>query len=464
MRLVDELGELRVVRGANWQRDIGRVTEMLDHTAGSPCVLFDAIPGYPEGHRVVVNTNGTLTRQAVTLGLDPATVSHEVLFDFWRPMLKGMEPVAPREVASGPILENIQRGDAVDLESFPAPVWHPKAQRFIGTASINIIPDPDSSWVNLGTYRNQVMDTKHLGIWISPGKHGRILRDKYFVRGEPIPIVVVVGSDPLLFMAASSEAPAYGVSELEWADAVREEPIEYVRGEVTGLPIPANAEIAIEGYIDPVERRSEGPYGEAYGYYSAVVADGPFVKIERIYHRDQPIILGCPQGKPPHEDNRFGAYLRSSLIWDQLERAGVPNVTGVWIPPEAGNRGLVVVAIRQSYPGHAKQAGLIAAESGGAAYLGRYAIVVDEDINIFDMNDVWWAVTTRVDPKRDIEVLTRSWSGPLDQAIEPGKRGFNSRAIIDATMPYEWKDRFAEPVTTSERDRATRERWGWVLQ
>lgn len=460
---VDELGELRVVRGATWQRDIGRVAELLDHTAGSPCVLFDAIPGYAEGRRVVVNCNGTLRRQAITLGLDPATVSHQTLFEFWRPMLRQMQPLPPREVGSGPILENVQRGDQVDLEAFPAPVWHPKAQRYLGTASINIIRDPDSDWVNLGTYRNQLFDRKHLGIWISPGKHGRLLRDRYFARGEAVPIVVVVGSDPLLFMAACSEAPAYGVSELDWAGAVRGEPIEVIRGEVTGLPIPARAEIAIEGFIDPVERRPEGLYGEAYGYYSALVANGPVIKVERVYHRDDPVVLGCPQGKPPHEDNRFGAYLRSSLIWDQLERAGVPNVAGVWVPPEAGNRGLVVVAIRQSYPGHAKQAGLIASQAGGAAYLGRYVIVVDDDIDLYSMDDVWWAVTTRVDPRRDIEFVERGWSGPLDQAIEPERRGHSSRAIIDATRPYEWRDRFGEPVTDVGRERATRQRWGWIL-
>jgi 4-hydroxy-3-polyprenylbenzoate decarboxylase len=461
--LVDELGELKVVRGASWQRDIGRVAEMLDHTAGSPCVLFDAIPGYPTGRRVVTNCNGTLTRQAVTLGLDPAEASHQRLFDFWRPMLRGLRPIPPRQVDDGPILEHVLQGASVNLEAFPAPVWHPKAKRYLGTASLNIMRDPDSNWVNVGTYRNQILDRNHLGLWISPGKHGRLIREKYFERNEPCPIVVVVGSDPLLFMAACSEAPASGVSELEWAGAVRGEPVEVVRGEVTGLPIPARAEIALEGFVHPTARRPEGPYGEAYGYYSAVVSAGPFVEVQRVYHRRDPIILGCPQGKPPHEDNRFGAYLRSSLIWDQLEQAGVPDVRGVWVPPEAGNRGLVVVAIRQRHPGHARQAALVASQVGGAAYLGRYVIVVDEDVNIYDMNDVWWALFTRTDPQRDLEIVHRAWSGPLDQAIEPGRRGHNSRALLDATRPAEWKDQFAEPVTTTERDRAIRERWGWIL-
>lgn len=455
--------ELRVVPGASAEADIGEITEMLDHTAGSPCVLFDDIPGFDEG-RVLVNANGTLRRQAITLGLDPATVSHEALLGFWSETLHELKPIPVRAVHDAPILENVQRDDDVDLTRFPAVTWHPKAGGpYLGTASINIMRDPDSDWVNAGTYRNQVFDRNHLGVYISPGKHGRMIREKYFERGERVPIVVVVGSDPLLFMAACSEAPRYGMSEFEWAGAVRGAPIETVPGEVTGLPIPAHAEIAIEGFIDPVERRAEGPYGEAYGYYSERVLQCPFVTIERIYYRNDPIILGCPQGKPPHEDNRFGAYLRSTVIREQLAAAGVPRVTGAWVPPEAGNRGFAVVAIDQGYPGHATQAAMAASQVGGVAYLGRYVVVVDDDVDIYDMNDVWWAILTRVDPARDIQFVKRGWAGPLDQAAHPDARGLNSRMVIDATRPWEWKERFAEPVVTGEMSRATRERFGWLL-
>ncbi len=456
--------EFRSVQGASSEAEIGAIAEMLDHADRAPCVLFDEIPGFPGG-RVVVNCNGSLARQAITLGLDPATVSHESLLHFWSETLRRLQPLPPREVGDGPILQNVLRGEDVDLTRFPAPVWHPRAGgRYIGTASINILRDPDSDWVNAGTYRNQVFDRNHLGVYISPGKHGRIIRERYFDRGQRVPIVVVVGSDPLLFIAACSEAPAYGMSEFGWAGAVRGAPVEVVRGEVTGLPIPAHAEIAIEGFIDPLERRPEGPYGEAYGYYSERVMDAPVITVERIYHRDDPIILGCPQGKPPHEDNRFGAYLRSSVVRRQLEGAGVPQVTGVWIPPEAGNRGLVVVAIRQAYPGHATQAGIVASQAGGVAYLGRYTVVVDDDIDIYDMREVWWAIATRTDPARDTALVRRGWAGPLDQAAHPDARGLNSRAIIDATRPWEWRGRFPEPVLTPERARVARARFGWILE
>lgn len=465
LRLVDRLGELRVVRGASSEADIGAITEMLDHTEGSPCVLFDGIPGFQEGFRVVVNTQGTRTRHAITLGLDPAGATHERLLAYWKELLRGLEPIEPVEVRSGPILENVQRDGEVDISIFPAPIWHPlDGGRFIGTASLNIMRDPDDGWVNVGTYRNQVFDSKSLGIWISPGKHGRLIREKYFDRGQPCPIVVVVGSDPLLFTASCAEGIRYGMSELAWAGAVRGEPIEVVRGEVTGLPIPAHGEIALEGFMAPDELHTEGPYGEWMGYYASGTPQTPVIRVQRVYYRNSPIILGCPQGKPPHEDNRFLAYLRSCLIQDQLEKAGIPNVRGVWCPPTAGNRLMTIVSIKQAYPGHAKQAALVASQCSAGAYMGRFVVVVDEDIDITNMDDVLWAMLTRCDPERDIEIITRCWSGPLDSAVKPEERGFNSRAIIDATKPYEWKDRFAPTVVTPEQAMETRRLWGWVLQ
>ncbi len=464
MERVQAIGGLRVVKGASWQEDIGAITQMLDHNEGSPCVVYDDIPGYPRGHRVIVNTNGTPARQAVTLGLPQSAATHDGLLSFWRSVLADLKPLAPREVETGPILENVQEGKDIDLFSFPTPMWHPKdGGRFIGTASMNTLRDPDSDWVNVGTYRNQIFDRDSMGLWISPGKHGKLIREKYFERGERCPIVVVVGGDPLLFMAATAEGIAYGQSEYAWAGGVRGEPIEVVRGRHTGLPIPANAEIAIEGWMDPEERHIEGPYGEWMGYYASGSPMTPVIRVSAIYHRNNPILLGCPQGKPPHEDNRFLAYLKAAMIEDQLKRAGVPKVTGVWMPPEAGNRMMTVVAIEQAYPGHAMQAALIAGQTGTAAYAGRYVVVVDEDIDIFNMDDVLWAMMTRVDPKRDITIINRAWSGPLDPAIHPDERGFNSRIIIDATKPWEWKDRFAEPVVTAEMARATRAQWGWVL-
>ena len=462
---VRALGELRVARGVDWQAGIGEATEMLDHVEGSPCVIFDEVPGYPAGRRVIVNCDGTPSRQAVTLNLPASEGNHDGLFRFWRRVLQDFAPLDPEIVNDGPVFENVLEGDDVDLEAFPVPVWHPDdGGRFIGTASMNILQDPDSDWVNVGTYRNQIFSRNEMGIYISPGKHGRLIRDRYLADGERIPVVVVVGADPLLFMAACAEGIPYGMSEFAWAGGVRGEPIQLVRGRHTGLPFPATAEIALEGWIDPkAPLHDEGPYGEWMGYYASGEGQTHVIRIEAIYHRTDPILLGCPQGKPPHEDNRFLAYLKSALIENQLRAAGVPKVTGVWVPPEAGNRMMTVIAIDQAYPGHATQALTVGSQTGTSAYAGRIAIVVDSDIDITNLTDVMWAVMTRCDPERDVTILRRAWSGPLDPAIHPDERGFNSRLLIDATKPWEWRERFAEPVVTAEMTRAAREKWGWIL-
>jgi 4-hydroxy-3-polyprenylbenzoate decarboxylase len=461
---VDAVGQLRTVRGVAWQRGIGEVAELLDHTDGSPAVLFDEVPGYPAGHRVLVNASGTPQRQAVTLGLPQEMANHQGLFAFWRSVLDELRPIPPVEVERGPILENVVEGDAIDLNAFPVPKWHPQdGGRFIGTASLNIVRDPDSDWVNLGTHRNQIFERDAMGMYISPGKHGLLLRERYLRQGRRCPVVVVVGADPLLFMAACAEGIAYGQGELDWAGGVRGEAIEVVRGRHTGLPIPANAEIAIEGWLDPEESDEEGPYGEWMGYYASGAGRTPVIRVSAIYHRHNPILLGCPQGKPPHEDNRFLAYLKSALVEQQLKGAGVPRVTGVWLPPEAGNRMMTIVAVDQAYPGHATQALHVAGQVGAAAYAGRVVVAVDPDIDIYDVDDVLWAILTRVDPARDVSVIGRAWSGPLDPAIHPDERGFNSRLLIDATKPWEWRDRFSDSVVTADQARAARERWGWIL-
>jgi UbiD family decarboxylase len=461
---VDAVGELRRVRGATWQEDIGAVAELLDHADGSPCVLFDDIPGYPAGRRVLVNCNGTPVRQALTLGLDPRQGTHQGLLDFWRRTLADLEPVEPVEVANAPVLEHTVEGAEVDLEAFPAPVWHPRdGGRYLATASLTVLRHPDTAALNAGTYRGQVLARDELGIYTSPGHHGRAILQRYAELGEPCPVVTVLGGDPLEFMAACVEGIAEGENELAWAGGVRDRAVEVVKGPHTGLPIPASAEVAVEGFVDPRERREEGPYGEWHGYYSRQSAPAPFVRVVAIHHRSDPIVMGCPQGRPPHEDNRFLAYLKSALAERQLRDAGVPHVTAVWCPPELGNRLLVVVAVKISYPGHATQAGLVAGQVGATAYGGRLVVVVDEDVDVTDLDEVLWALATRCDPRRDTQVVDRAWSSALDVALPPDAGGLNSRLILDATRPWEWRTSFPEPVVTTAEARATRERWGWLL-
>ena len=210
------------------------------------------------------------------------------------------KPLPPRVVKDGPILENVSNGDAVDVLKFPVPRHHElDTARFIGTADCVITKDPDQGWFNLGAYRSQVYDGKTIGCQITEGKHGRIHRDKYFERGEPMKVVILCGQDPLLFMLSSSPLPEIG--EMDIAGGLRGEPIDVVRGPYTGFPIPADCEIAIEGETVPGQVRPEGPFGEWMGYYSDDTVPRPYVNVKTILYRNDPILTCAPQHKPVDE-------------------------------------------------------------------------------------------------------------------------------------------------------------------
>src|SRR5712692_8580666 len=292
----ERLGEVRVARGVDAHLELGAVTELAHHRLNGPAVLFDEIQGYPAGHRVFVNSLGSASRTALALGL-PTGCTWKELVPLWRRRVKEIRPVAPTWVSDGPVLENVQRGADVDLLRFPAPFWREQdGGRYIGTGVIDILPDPDSSWINLGTYRVMLVDRNHVCLYISPGKHGRMIREKYFAAGRPMPVAMSFGHDPLLFLASSMEVP-FGMSEYDWAGGVREEPVRVLKGPVTGMPVPADGEIVVEGYLHPGQVAPEGPFGEWTGYYASGEREEPVMTVEAVYYRNDPIILGSPPGK-----------------------------------------------------------------------------------------------------------------------------------------------------------------------
>lgn len=460
---VNELDQLRVIEGVDWEENIGRITEMLQHTDDSPAVLFDKIPGYPPGYRVLVNSLSARGRLALTLGLRTDSGVWE-LVEEWERQLNTVTPIPVETVETGPILGNVLEGDDVDLLRFPTPKWHKEdGGRYIGTGCGVITKDPDSSWVNMGTYRVMIHDEKHAGLYISPGKHGMMHRNKYSEQGEPMPTVVLVGLNPIQFLASALEIPN-GVSELDWVGGVIDSPVQCIRGRYTGLSIPASAEIALEGFVLRNETRLEGPFGEWTGYYASGSLENPVFEVKAIYHRNDPILLGCPPQKPPYEAQRFQQYLRSANLRRQIRAAGVPDVVSAWAHTVGGCRLFNIVSIKQRYPGHARQAGHVAAMCHQGAYLGRIVVVVDEDIDVTDLNEVVWAICTRSDPERDFDFIRRALSGPLDPAIEPGKKGYNSRVVIDATRPYEWREKFPTAIGPDpEEKQLTRDQWRWIM-
>jgi 4-hydroxy-3-polyprenylbenzoate decarboxylase len=260
-----------------------------------------------------------------------------------------------------------------------------------------------------------------------------------------MPVVIVCGGDPLTFLMSSSEMP-YGVCELDIVGGLRGKPLKVVRGKVTGLPFPASAEIVLEGFVEPGKLKLEGPFGEWTGYYGSDVREEPVMDVKAIYHRNDPILFGCPPQQPPEEQARYRAVTRSALIRKYLQQAGVPDVQAVWAHEVGGSRLLLGVSIKQRYPGHAKQAGHVASQCHAGAYTGKYVIVVDEDIDVTNLEDLMWGMLTRSDPATSIDIINGAWSTPLDPRIPPEQKArgdnTNSRAIIDACRPYHWRDKF----------------------
>jgi len=441
MQEVESVDQLRRIRGIPWDKDLGGLLEMiLERSKHPPALLFEEIPDARQDMRILCSQIDTIERLALAMGTDPKLG----LTDFiqsWRRKIRNFQPVEPQYVTDAPVFENRVDKD-IDLEAFPIPRWHElDGGRYIGTDDLVITEDPEEGWVNAGTYRVMLQGPDALALYISPGKHGRIQRQKYFDMGKPCPVAISFGHHPILFLAGCTDVPVK-MSEFAYAGGVISEPIQLVRGPLTNLPIPAYSEIAIEGEMIPGDSLPEGPFGEWPGYYASAQRPEPVVRIKALYYRNDPILCGEPPLRPSAGQGFHRSIQRSALIWNALDDTGVPDVQGVWLHP-AGYRFFSIVKIKQRYPGHAKQAAMIASQCRAGAYLGRYVVVVDDDVDIYNPDDVIWAIATRSEPE-NIDIIRRAWSGPLDPAIPKERKGFNSRAIIDATRPYEWRDRFPE--------------------
>lgn len=434
---IEEIGELKRISGASWDLEMGCLAELIYHNdqESPPAILFENIPGY-KGFRCVSGLTNSSQRLAVTLGF-PLSKKPLDIVQSYRDRMKVHKPIPPRVVAKedAPIYENVQRGDDVNVLKLPVPKLHEMdGGRYVGTDDLVIMKDPDGGWINIGTYRSMVHDAKSVGLWTSPGKQGRQIRDKYFAAGKPCPVLICVGHDPLLFLASGNEL-AYGLSEYDYAGGHRGIPFDVVESEVHGLPMPAQAEIVIEGEIHPGDVLMEGPFGEFTGYYASNPSPQPVVRISRIYHRNDPILTMASPMQPPSDFSFSKCVTKSGMIWDEIERAGLAGVKGVWCHEAGGARMFNIVALKQAYPGHVRQALHLAASCQSASYMGRYVVVVDEDVDPTNTFDVLWAISTRSDPAQDIEFIKRAWSGPLDPMLNAD--GTNSRALIDACRPFE---------------------------
>ena len=314
IKVLDEKGKVRTVEGADWNLEIGTILELMLERNGSngPILLFDKIKDYPAGYRVATYPLYSREAQRLVFGYPDGLSDLEVV-KWWKDKCAELKPGQISAVDFGPVQENIITGNDIDILKFPVPKWHElDGGRYIGTGVCTITQDPDDGWINSGVYRVMVHDSKTVSFYASPNKHVVIMREKYWAKGQNCPVVMCFGPEPLLYVASTMNLPQ-GQSELDLVSRIKGKPFEYIRGRTTGLPIPATAEITIEGFAPPpsVDSQPEGPFGEWTGYYASGIRDEAVVHIETIYHRNDPILWGQPPLKPPI--NTFGFPISVSV-------------------------------------------------------------------------------------------------------------------------------------------------------
>jgi 4-hydroxy-3-polyprenylbenzoate decarboxylase len=371
------------------------------------------------------------------------------------------ELIPAKEIKTGPVLENVVEGKDINLFNFPVPKFYAQdGGRYIGTAVFMVLKDPETGGINLGTYRMQALDEKTTGVQILKGKRGDRIMKKYKKMGKKMPAAAVIGCDPLLFLAGA--AMVAKASEYDVVGTLRGEPVEIIKSDLTGLPIPATAEIVLEGEIDPENLKPEGPFGEYTGYYTdelKKVIPKPALDVKRVLFRNNPILWATSVGRPVTDVHMLLAFTRNATLWTDLEKMEIPGIKSVYTPPESAGRFWVIISLQQMYPGHSMQAATAAISTSTGSYGVKGVIVVDDDIKADDISRVLWALSVRYNPLRGTEIIKRGRSTPLDPSLDPDSKFITSRIILDATIPFEWEEKPVEIKLSEDVLAKVKSRW-----
>jgi UbiD family decarboxylase len=455
---VDEIGELtRVSQPVDRDEEMSAISYLVAKQQPSPAVLFERPRGFdksPIGAKLLWNILGpSVKRIALTLEEPAGTPTVELIRRVKDKLKRRLPPleVTPDQV---PIYENTVTGKNIDLNLLPIPRhWPLDGGRYAGTADAVITRDPDSGYLNIGTYRMMLQAKSQVGLYLSPGKDARLHITRAWQQGKSINVAAAWGIDPLFMLVGSQTFPK-NVSEYEYAGGIKGQPIPVVRGKTTDLLIPANAEFVVEGVIRPNSVRAEGPFGEFPGYYGRPEAGCPLVDITAVHYRSQPILTNALMADYPScEQSGFFSVIRSAKIWDDLDKLGIPGIHGVYShPAAAGGFGMTVISLEQRYAGHAAQVLALAAQVPGGAYYTKWIIAVDEDIDPTDMNQVIWAMASRCNPIDDIDILRNTWSTWLDPTQNPPEmRPYGSKALINACKEHRHLPVFSKRTTLRKK-------------
>ncbi len=290
---VERIGELkRISAQVDPDLEMSAITYMHGKTVGGPTLLFENVKGHPGG-RVLFNPFGSsLNRVAITIREEP----NKRAIDLVRTLSDKMKRRIPPKPVDGRLAavnQNIDLGDRVDVTKFPAPkMWPLDGGKYIGTADAVITKDPLLDRVNLGTFRQMIQGPNQVGFYASPGKDAVLDRERWWAQGKPAPVAAVYGLDPLLFLVAATSFPK-DVSEYEFAGGINAAPIEVFESDITGLLLPAHAEIIVEGFSYPDKTATEGPFGEFTGYYGRPGGPTPYIEIKAVRYRNNPILTSA---------------------------------------------------------------------------------------------------------------------------------------------------------------------------
>jgi len=462
---LERAGRLRRVT-ASVSRDL-EITEITDRVSKSAvdrnvALLFERVEGFDMP--VLVNAFGTADRMAAALGvaqLDELGERVAKLLDLKLPgtfaerlaklgTLFDLVKAGPRHLTRAPCQEVVET-TAPSLAALPVlRCWPADGGRYITLPAV-FTRDPRTGQRNVGMYRLQVFDERTLGMHWQTHKggaeHHRVAEEA--VTTERMPVAIALGGDPAMIYAAAAPLPP-GVDEVVFAGWLRGEGVELVRCVTNDLEVPAHAEIVLEGYVDPRERRLEGPFGDHTGYYS-LARDYPVFHLTALTRRARPIYPTTIVGRPPQEDYWLGKATERLFL--PIIRMVLPEVIDMNMPAEGIFHNLVIVSIRKRYPGHARK--VMAALWGmGLMMLAKTIVVVSEHVNVHDLSEVAWRATGNIDPKRDLVLV----EGPMDDLDHAALRHrFGGKLGVDATEKTAMDDvvqPWPEEISMSDEIRA----------
>lgn len=442
---IDAKNELVRVNGVDPNLEIGEIVSAVARERNRPALLFENIKGDASGSRILANALESVTRLGHTLGLTvgPSAGIMEIV-QAWRRKATELQWQEPIKVDGSPVLDNVMEGRNIDLSYFPTPKWHPRdGGRYLGTGCAVVTRDRESGQVNLGTYRVMVVDDSTVTVMMESSRDGSRHLASWFRHREASPVAVVLGAELAAYIAASLKIPPECPDEYWFAGAINGRPMATVRGPWSGLPLPASAELVLEGECIEGDELPEGPFGEWTGYYGRPQAPTQAIRLKRVLFRDHAIILGRPPIRPPSSQALIRNIFRSALAWNQLEKAGVSNIRGVWFH-EAGGDGLLrIVSLTPQHAGHSVQAAQVLLHCSTGLGNAKYVIVVDDDVDPTNLEQVMWAVVTRSDPSSALTLVAGLPTSPLDPSNAEGQSTM-TRVIIDACRPI--RSRAAYPA------------------